>query len=106
MSPLPRREGLGKSLEIVPEPRVGALHFASLCVDPPHESHAVVEEQVALGLATADEQHSILVGLVLTAEPLVIYVIEDIDVVDEDGLVVAEQRSGLLESATRVEQLL
>ena len=87
------------------EPGEGRLHLAGLDVLPTHESHGVVEQQVALGLATAHKQHGILVVLMLATEPLVIDVVQNVDVVYQDGLVVAEQSLRLLQSPTRLQQL-
>ena len=84
---------------------IGRLDFARLDVLPAHEVHGIVEEQVALGLALADQQYGILVRLMLTGEPAVIDIVEDIDIMDEDGLLVAEEVLGVFQSPTRLEQL-
>ena len=84
---------------------IGRLDFARLDVLPAHEVHGIVEEQVALGLALADQQHGILVRLMLTGEPVVIDIVEDIDIMDEDGLRIAEKVLGVFQSSTRLEQL-
>ena len=42
----------------------------------------------------------------LAAQPVVIYVVEDVDIVDEDGFVVVEQRGSLLQRTAGFQQLL
>ena len=88
------------------EPREGRLHLTRLTVDPSHESHGTVKQQVALGLTTAHQQHGILFGLMLTAEPVVVDIIEDIDIVQQDGFVITEQVLRLLQSTTGLKQCL
>ena len=42
----------------------------------------------------------------LTGEPTIVHIVEDIDIMEQDGRLVAEQRLGLLQSATGLQQLL
>ena len=81
---------------------VGTLHLAGLYIHPTHETHGSVEQQVALGLATADQQYGIFVGLVLPTEPAVVDIVEDIDIVQQDRCIVVEEVLGLLQSPTRL----
>ena len=63
---------------------VRALYLARLNVLPSHEAHGVVEQQIALGLALADQQHGILRGQVLARKPVVVHVIKDIYIVNKN----------------------
>ena len=84
---------------------VRTLHLARLDILPTHESHGIVEEQVALGLALADQQDGIFVSLMLTGKPTVVYIVEDVDIMQQDRRLVTEQRLGLLQSTTGLQQL-
>ena len=84
---------------------VGTLHLARLHVLPTHQPHGVVEQQLTLRGAAAHQQHSVLVGQVLTREPVVVYVVENVYIVNQYGLVGGEQRCRSLQSPTRLEQL-
>ena len=81
------------------------LHLAGLDVLPAQQSHGVVEEQVTLGLAAAHQQHGILVVLMLAREPRVVHVVQYVYIVNQDGLVVAEEALRLLQSPTGLQQL-
>ena len=61
---------------------IGRLDFARLDILPTHEVHGIVEQQVALGLALAHQQHSILIGLMLTRKPVIVHIIQDVHVVN------------------------
>ena len=51
-------------VEVLPR----TFHLTSLNVCPPYQLHIVVEQEVALSLAVADEQHSIGFSAVLLVE--------------------------------------
>ena len=42
----------------------------------------------------------------LTGEPTIVHIVKDIDIMEQDGRLVAEQRLGFLQSATGLQQLL
>ncbi len=83
---------------------VGAADFARLRVCPPHEVVFFVAEQVARGLAVADHQRDVvLAGFGIKGGK--VGIVEDIDVVDEDGAVAGvEKGQCLTESAAGVEE--
>ena len=83
---------------------IGRLDFSRLDVLPTHKVHGIVEQQVAFGLTLAHQQHRILIGLMLTGEPVVVHIIQNIHVMDENGCLFHKEVLCLLQSPTRFQQ--
>lgn len=84
--------------------RKGTFHLARTDVSPADEAHFTVEDQVTLRLAFADQQRG-LTALPCLPEVGQADVAEDVDVVDEEAVGIYEQRSGMLDAATSLEEL-
>ena len=69
------------------EIRIRTLHLARFYIRPSHQSHAVIKEQIALGLAFAHHQAgSNHIPALHLVEFLQIYITQNIHVVDKNRL--------------------
>ena len=81
-------------LAMLREPRpahifVGRFYLTCLDVRPAHQAHGIVEEQVALRLSPGHQQYGILVGLMLACKPPEVYIVKDIDIMNQYGFIIA-----------------
>lgn len=82
---------------------IGTAHLARIDVGPTVENHLIVEEQIALGGATAHQQECIgrTLGIVLVCE---IEIAQYVDIMYQDGTLGVEERQCLPDATTRLEQ--
>lgn len=109
-------DGIVLTLQDLFHLRPGRLHFTGLDVDPSHEQHVLVEDEIALRLAPTHEQlcashlmrnaavgaHHFLVKIIELGQ---VDIAQNVDIVDENRQVGAEEVRRLTQSATCIEEL-
>ena len=78
--------------------------MSGLDVGPAFQVHVVGEKQVALGLALAHQQQGVRRSFRCLHHLREVEVAQNVDIVDEYGRRLVEERQGLLDAATRLEQ--
>lgn len=102
------REGERLALVNAQVPMRGA-HFSRFKVRPSHELHGRIEQELTLARTVADQQDG-LSGMRspevhhVAFEGTEVHIAQNVDIVNQDGLVGTEERCRLLESAARFEQ--